>query len=78
MSLRDSIMDLTSRFDTFLMAYSRGFKEVNNINFFEKFKNTKRDVEWHNWEISHLPGNYYLIGKKCHSEYLNDDKSSDG
>jgi hypothetical protein len=48
-----------------LIAYQHVFGEVNNLEFFKKWRDDfGSDVVWNDWEISHLPGNSYLVGKK--------------
>ena len=64
-TIRDPILSLTSEFKSFLLAYQDKFGEVNNVNFFSKWKDTNRAIIWHNWQIKHIPGNNYLVGKKA-------------
>lgn len=63
-SMRDSILPLTSSFQSFLISYQDRFREVDNISFFNNWKDTITGVDWHNWPIEHIPGNNYLMGKK--------------
>lgn len=65
--LRGSILPLTSRFKTFLIAYQDRFEEVNNVDFFENWEDIQNDIEWHSWQIGHLPHNNYLVGKRKQS-----------
>lgn len=62
-SIRDSILPITSRFTSFLLAYQDNFGEVNNIDFFNEWKTSHNKIAWHHWPIEHLRGNHYLIGK---------------
>jgi hypothetical protein len=62
-SVRDTILSLVSDFQSFLIAYQDRFGEVNNLGYFDRWKETVKNVFWHNWQIEHIPGNYYLIGK---------------
>ena len=62
--LRDMILPMTSSFGAFLIAYQDQFKEIDNTNFFRNWKHTYKDIEWHGWEIEHMPQNKYLIGKR--------------
>lgn len=62
-SIRDSVLPLTSEFQSFLIAYQDRFGEVNNVDFFDNWKKTIRNVAWHSWRIKHIPGNNYLIGR---------------
>lgn len=63
-SLRESILSLTSKIKAFLIAYQDQFEEVNNIEFFRNWMDTRTDIEWCNWQLRHSPNNYYLVGKK--------------
>lgn len=62
--LRDMILPLTSLFEAFLIAYQDQFKEIDNTDFFRNWKHTHRNIEWHEWEIEHMPQNRYLVGKR--------------
>jgi len=62
-SIRNSILPLTAEFQSFLITYQEGFGEVNNIKFFDEWKETRRNVVWNNWQIEHIPGNSYLVGR---------------
>jgi hypothetical protein len=62
-SIRDSVLPLTSEFQSFLIAYQDSFGEVNNVDFFANWQETIRNVAWHSWRIEHIPGNYYLVGR---------------
>lgn len=50
-------------FDSFLIAYQDEFGEVDNVKFFSSLKPRREDINWHDWEIQHIPGNRYLIGQ---------------
>ena len=60
---RDAILALTCGFQSFLISYQDRFGEVNNLDFFDKWKETVRNVVWHSRRIEHLPGNHYLLGR---------------
>jgi len=64
MDLRESILSLTSKFKTFMIAYQHQFEKVNNIEFFRNWMDTRTDIEWCNWQLRHSPNNYYLVGKR--------------
>src|SRR5205807_1894491 len=54
---------LVSRFGALFIAYQRRFGGVDNLEYFRSWKRaTGERVRWHEWEIDHLPGNYYLVG----------------
>ncbi len=63
-SLRNLILPLINHFDYFLIAYQDKFCEVDNIEFFKQWKLTTSNIQWNEWEIKHLPCNYYLIGNR--------------
>jgi len=63
-SIRDSVLPLTSDFQSFLIAYQDRFGEVNNVDFFDNWKETIRNVAWDSWPIEHISeNNHYLVGK---------------
>ncbi len=64
-TIRDSVLSLTSEFKSFLIAYQDRFGEVNNVDFFSNWKDINRAIIWHNWQIKHIPGNNYLVGKRA-------------
>ncbi len=47
-----------------LIAYQANFESVDNIKYFQEYRKNNLDYDWVDWEISHLPKNYYLIGGK--------------
>jgi hypothetical protein len=59
---RSLILPLISKFSLYLIAYQDRFGEVNNLDFFNNWKEGLRNVVWHNWRIEHIPGNNYLVG----------------
>ena len=61
---RDSILKLVKSFDLFLIAYQKSFGEVDNNLFFSDWIKCMNNIEWYNCEITHLPNNYYLFGKR--------------
>ncbi len=65
-SLRNQLLLLLPQFDSYLMSYQEHFQEVNNQQFFTSWKNNYLNIKWHEWEIRHLPQNYYLIGVGAH------------
>ena len=63
--LRNSILPLISHFTAFLIAYQHKFGEVDNLRFFREWKaGFDERIVWNDWQIKHLPGNNYLVGKK--------------
>jgi hypothetical protein len=61
---RESILSLTSDFDAFLISSQSHYKEVDNIDFFERWRSTQSDIDWNTWRIAHLGNNFYLMGKR--------------
>ena len=62
-ALRDAVLRLVSGFGALFIAYQRRFGGVDNLEYFRSWKRaTGERVRWHEWEIDHLPGNYYLVG----------------
>ena len=64
MAVRERILPLTSTCDEFLIAYQDRFEGMDNLSFFREWTSGYKDVRWHNWEIPHLPHNYYLMGNR--------------
>lgn len=60
--VRDSVLPLVSEFQSFLIAYQDRFGEVDNVAFFDEWKNTRQDVEWRQWPAAHMRGSNYLVG----------------
>ncbi len=61
--IRELILPRISDFQSFLIAYQDGFEEVNNVEYFDNWKKTIKNVAWQSWRIEHLPGNNYLVGR---------------
>lgn len=54
-----------NHFSYFLLAYQEQFGGVDNQDYFSEWTNpVRQDIHWSNWNIEHLPGNFYLMGKK--------------
>lgn len=47
-----------------LIAYQANFESIDNRKYFKEYRNSNQEYDWLDWEIAHLPQNYYLIGKK--------------
>ncbi|MBU2530357.1 MAG: putative sugar O-methyltransferase [Elusimicrobia bacterium] len=70
-SLSESPIELRNEFlrkigkpQYMLIAYQANFESIDNIKYFQEYKKNNQDYNWADCEISHLPKNYYLIGKK--------------
>lgn len=62
LEVRERIARVLGSFDAFLIAFQRQFEEVNNAEPFAKWQSWFPTVIWTISEISHLPGNTYLLG----------------
>jgi hypothetical protein len=51
----------------YLIAYQREFEGVDNTRFFDAWREKKLTVRWAHSEISHMPGNFYLFGRRVTS-----------
>lgn len=60
---RSTILPLLASFRNILIGYQERFGEVDNIGYFEQFRESREDIVWNNSAIAHVPGNYYLMGK---------------
>ncbi|MFI5398666.1 MAG: hypothetical protein ACHQ9S_24325 [Candidatus Binatia bacterium] len=62
---RNAFLPLVSLFDAFLIAYQRQFGEMDNVEFFLRWREQFRDqIAWQDWPIEHIRGNNYLIGER--------------
>lgn len=72
LSLRQKVEDLFVNFSHFLFAYQDKAFGIDNVKSFnelskqieKKYSNLNRKIKFTATEISHMPGNYYLFGKK--------------
>jgi hypothetical protein len=55
-------MEKIDQFGSFLIGYQKGFGNVDNLKFFENWKVSRPDIQWHCVSIAHLPGHSYLLG----------------
>jgi hypothetical protein len=62
--LRNSIIPLISKFKSYLIAYQDKFGKVDNLDYFNKWKEVYSNIIWNYWQIKHIPGNNYLVGWK--------------
>ena len=61
---RSKILSLVKNPSYYLIAYQKDFKGTDNVLYFEEFEKSMNNYEWKHFPIKHLPGNYYLLGKK--------------
>jgi len=59
---RGPILSYVSDFQSFLIGYKDNFHEINNVDFFQSWSGSDRNIDWYHWQIEHMPGNSYLIG----------------
>jgi len=63
--IKNYIENNTRNYDAYLIGWSQYLNEQNNIDFFNKFKANRRNLEWVDIKINHLAnGNRYLMGHK--------------
>ena len=65
-AFREQIISLPAIGDAtaYLMAYQRDFGGVDNPRFFDEWRASKPGIHWVHSEIAHMPGNYYLFGRR--------------
>lgn len=63
--VREQVSPLLGNIGNFLVAYQHQFNEVNNVEFFENFKNRRKDMTWIDLPIAHMGKDSYLIGHSC-------------
>jgi hypothetical protein len=51
----------------YLITYQNNFEGVDNSRFFDAWRAKKPGICWVHSEISHMPGNFYLFGRKAAS-----------
>ena len=64
LALRKTLLSRISGFDAFLISSQSQYKEVDNIEFFERWRNSQADIDWRTWRIAHLGKNFYLMGRR--------------
>lgn len=66
-SLREHVVKLPGieSAAAYLIAYQRDFGGVDNTRFFDVWRETKTDIRWTESRIAHMPGNYYLFGRRA-------------
>lgn len=65
LSVRNRVLDnYPGSFDAYLFAYQPNFEDVNNTEYFEQYCYKHSDYLWQTREISLLPGQKYLFGRK--------------
>jgi hypothetical protein len=62
--LRDNVLSLVSGFGAYLIASQSHYREVDNVEYFDRWRATEVSVAWHQWQIDHLGTNFYLMGAR--------------
>ena len=62
--LRDEFLKKIGQPKYVLIAYQAVFETIDNVKYFDEYMKNNQDHDWINYEIKHLPQNYYLIGKR--------------
>ena len=61
---RSEILNENCIYDYFLISYQEKFGNIDNAKYFDEYTLQNSDYMWDKIKIEHLPGNYYLFGKK--------------
>ena len=61
---RDTITSLVSGFQTYLIASQSTYDEIDNIGFFQKWRDSQPNITWQSWQIDHLGRNFYMVGQR--------------
>jgi hypothetical protein len=62
LQMRSDMRSAVGRFGSFLIAYQHRFAQIDNVAYFQDWRNTLSNVKWHHWEIPHMAGNSYMMG----------------
>jgi hypothetical protein len=62
--LREAIFKLCSASKYYLIGYQVFFGGMDNTLYFSNLVKKLNDYDWHDYEIRHLKGNHYLVGRK--------------
>ncbi len=61
--LREAISAIAGGFDAYLIAYQERFNEVDNVAYFQLWKESLPQIKWVQLRIEHIKSeNYYLFG----------------
>jgi len=64
LDFRNKILSLVKNPKYYLISYQESFRGIDNARYFTEFEKSISNYEWKHFPIKHLPGNYYLLGKK--------------
>jgi hypothetical protein len=60
---REFFLTLLRPFEAFLIYYSHSYREVDNMEFFRKWREGfSREIEWHDWQDNDVEDTSYLVG----------------
>jgi hypothetical protein len=62
---RGFFLSLLRPFEAFLIYYSHTYREVDNTEFFRKWREDfSKQIEWHNWQENDVEDSSYLVGRR--------------
>lgn len=61
---RNRFLDLIGDFSDYFIGYQSQFNEVNNVEYFDRWAETKSGIEWIRLPLDHLPANVYFFGHR--------------
>lgn len=67
---RQPLETVLRTFSAVLIAFQERFGEVDNRIYFDRLRSSIAGMDWRSTAISHLPGNYYLFGRRVRVEGL--------
>ena len=63
--MRDFLLSQIGTFQAFLINYSHRFREIDNVEYFRKWKeSSSKDIVWHEWVEEIAPNISYLVGTR--------------
>lgn len=64
LELRDQVLGKLSNIKYFLIGYQEDFHGIDNVAYFENMRNKMQNYEWFDYQINHIKGNRYMLGKR--------------
>jgi putative sugar O-methyltransferase len=64
LNFREDFLTRIPDCDNYLIAYQEQFNEVDNVDYFSNWSNSKKNYDWKDLKIKHLPTNHYLFGNR--------------
>lgn len=62
--LRNKILSQIELFHALLIAFQDVFEKRDNLKYFQNWQEATPGFKFETWPIKHLPGNFYLMGKR--------------